>query len=162
MKHSYKGPERRQFLRLDYVTPLAYKVCKKETIRKILQGYVSDISQTGVLCNIGHKVNKDDILWLSFDRSTLSICKDLERNSLIYQNGVVGKVIRVEHKPDNTYNVGVRFITREEENLTNIHPKIYFVKDISEISEEAEEDEDQELQENNEGDENQEEQDEDL
>ena len=131
MKSAYKGPERRQFVRLDFVTPIAYKVCKEETIRKILQGYSSDISQTGILCNIKDRVHKDDILWLSFDRSLLIICKDLEKNSLIYQNGVIGKVMRIEHQPDNTYNVGIRFITREEENLTHIYPKIHFSDDQS-------------------------------
>jgi hypothetical protein len=54
----YKGSERRQFLRLDYVTPLAYKICKEETIHKLLQGYTSNISPAGLLCNIKEKVKK--------------------------------------------------------------------------------------------------------
>ena len=128
MKKNYKGPERRQFVRLDYVTPLAYKVCKKQTVSKILQGYTSDISQAGLLCNIKDKVKKDDILWLSFDKDMLNICSGLDKRSLIYQNGIIGKVIRTEHKIDGTYNVGIQFITREEKNLTHIYPKIYFLE----------------------------------
>lgn len=124
----YKGLERRQFIRLDYIKPLACKVCKKETISKLLQGYTTNISQAGLLCNIKDKVKKNDILWLSFDRDVLGICEDLEKRSLIYQNGIVGKVIRTEHKKDGTYNVGLQFITREEKNLTNIYPKIYFLE----------------------------------
>lgn len=94
----YSGPERRQFVRLDYITPVAFKVCKKSTISKLFQGYSMDISRAGLMCNIKDKVKKDDIVWLSFDRTTLTICEDLEKRSLIYQNGVVGKVVRVEHK----------------------------------------------------------------
>jgi c-di-GMP-binding flagellar brake protein YcgR len=124
----YKGPERRQFLRLDYVTPLAYKVCKKETLSILLQGYTSNISQSGLLCNIKDSVKKDDILWVSFDRTTLNVCEDLEKRSLIYQNGVIGKVVRAERKIDGSYNVGIQFITREEKNLTNIYPQIYFLE----------------------------------
>ncbi|MBN2831597.1 MAG: PilZ domain-containing protein [Candidatus Omnitrophica bacterium] len=60
--------DRRNFLRIDYAVPLAYKVCSKETISKLLQGYVSNISEAGMLCNIRAAVNPDDILWLSFDR----------------------------------------------------------------------------------------------
>lgn len=148
-KETYKGSERREFLRLDYVTPLAYKVCKKETVDKLLQGYISNISQSGLLCNINDKVNKDDIVWLSFDRSTLNICEGLETRCFIYQSGVIGKVVRIAHKPDNTYDIGVQFITREEENLTHIYPKVHFLKnktgffkeDVEEEELEAEEEE---------------------
>ena len=128
MKDTYDGPERREFMRLDFITPLAYKVCKKETISKLLEGYTSNVSQAGLLCNIKDRVKKDDILWLSFDRSTLGMCEEVERRSLIYQNGVVGKVVRVEPK-EEAYAVGVQFITREEENLSHIYPKIHFLKE---------------------------------
>jgi len=132
MEKNYKGPERRKFVRLDYVSPLAYKVCRQETISKLLEGYTSDVSQSGVLCNIKEKVNKDDILWLSFDRDTLAICEALEKRSLIYQSGVVGKVARVEQKNNGEYSVGIQFITREEKNLTHIYPKIHFLEGFKE------------------------------
>ncbi len=122
------GPDRRKFMRLDYRAPLAYKVCSEETINKLLQGYTADISQSGLLCNIKDRVNQDDILWLSFDRSTLNIFEGIERRSLIYQNGIIGKVVRIEQRNDDTYNVGVQFITREEKNSTNIYPKFHFVE----------------------------------
>lgn len=127
MKELYNGQERREFLRLDYATPIAYKVCNKKTVSNLLNGYTSNISQSGLLCEIKDKVKKDDILWLSFDRATLSICEDLEKRALIYQNGVVGKVVRIEHKVEDAYNVGIQFITREEKNLTHIYPKIHFI-----------------------------------
>ncbi|MDP2938238.1 MAG: PilZ domain-containing protein [Candidatus Omnitrophota bacterium] len=122
------GPDRRKFMRLDYRAPLAYKVCSEETINKLLQGYTADISQSGLLCNIKDRVNQDDILWLSFDRSQLNIFEEIERRSLIYQNGIIGKVVRIEQRNDDTYNVGVQFITREEKNLTNIYPRFHFVE----------------------------------
>ncbi len=122
------GPDRRKFMRLDYRAPLAYKVCSEETINKLLQGYTADISQSGLLCNIKDRVNQDDILWLSFDRSTLNIFEGIERRSLIYQNGIIAKVVRIEQRNDDTYNVGVQFITREEKNLTNIYPRFHFVE----------------------------------
>jgi len=128
MKKKYSGPERRNFLRLDYSVPFACKVCKKETISKLLEGYTSDISQGGVLCNIKDKVKKGDILWLSFDRSTLDICAEIDKKSLIYQNGIIGKVARIEDRKGKGYDVGVQFITREETNATNIYPKIHFLE----------------------------------
>jgi len=126
-KTSYKGRERRKFVRLDYLAPLAYKVCKKSTVSKILKGYTSNISQSGLLCNIRDRVKKNDIMWISFNRDMLNICTDMETKSLVYQNGIVGKVIRTKHKRNGSYDVGIQFITREEKNLTNIYPKVYFL-----------------------------------
>jgi len=125
---NYKGSERRKFVRLDYLTPLAYKVCKKSTITKLLKGYTSNISQSGLLCNIRDKIKKNDILWISFNRDMLSVCTDLEASSMIYQNGIIGKVIRTKHKRNGSYDVGIQFITRKEKNLSNIYPKVYFLE----------------------------------
>lgn len=127
MENDYSRQERREFIRLDYVTPLAYKVCKEETISKLLLGYTSNISEVGILCTIDQKVDKEDVLWLSFDRATLTICEDLEKNILIYQNGIIGRVARIDKKDDGMYDVGIKFITRQEPDSTNIYPKINFL-----------------------------------
>lgn len=127
MKKKYTGTERRQFLRLIHTVPLAYKVCKKATVSRLLKGYTSNISQSGLLCSIKEKVKKGDIIWLAFERETLSFCESLEKKVLIYQNGILGKVVRVKRK-NNTCDVGIQFITREEKNLTYIYPKIHFVE----------------------------------
>ncbi|MCX5700213.1 MAG: PilZ domain-containing protein [Candidatus Omnitrophica bacterium] len=120
--------EKRAFTRLNYASPLACKICKKETISRLLQGYTSNISAAGLLCNIRELVNPDDILWLCFDRGVLSICEELEKRVLIYQNGIIGKVIRVEPKGYNNFDVGIRFVTREEHNETRIIPEVNLIK----------------------------------
>ncbi|HOW42877.1 MAG TPA: PilZ domain-containing protein [Candidatus Omnitrophota bacterium] len=121
------GSERREFPRLPLITPLAYKICKKETLTKLFEGYTVNVSQNGLLCNIKDKVNMDDILWLSFNKSDLSFCQDMDKTSFVYQNGIVGKVVRIEGKDDGTFDVGINIITREEKNLTNIYPRIHFM-----------------------------------
>lgn len=128
MKKVYKGKERRGFVRLSYSVPLAFKICKKKTVSKLLEGYTSDISQSGVLCNIKNKVKKGDIIWLSFDKGTLNICEELEKRAFIYQSGIIGRVARVGSKDNKTYDVGIQFISRQEENLTHIYPKAHFIK----------------------------------
>lgn len=127
MTEAYNQIERRKFVRLNYSILFDYKVCKKETLSKLLQGYTSNVSEAGLLCNLKDKVNKDDILWLSFDRATLNICEELEKRALIYQNGIIGKVVRIEPKDLGVYDVGIQFITREEKNLSHIYPKIHFL-----------------------------------
>ncbi|MCU0651730.1 MAG: PilZ domain-containing protein [Candidatus Omnitrophica bacterium] len=129
-RNTYSGPERRKFIRLDYIAPLGCKICSEQTMNKLLQGYTADVSEAGLLCNIREQVKINDILWLAFDRGALSICSDIEKRALIYQNGIIGKVARIDQKEDSSFNVGVNFITREEKNLSNIYPKIHFTKDL--------------------------------
>lgn len=121
MYTSQNIPDRREFLRLDYASPLAFKVCSKETISRLLEGYTSNISEAGMLCNIKESVNQEDILWLSFDRGVLSICEDLEKRALIYQNGIIGKVVRVEPRGFDNFDVGVKFLTRGERDWKNVY-----------------------------------------
>ena len=120
--------ERREFARFNYSAPLGFKICNKDTISKLCAGYTVDISQSGLLCNINEKVNQDDILWLSFDRSTLDFCREMEKRALIYQNGVIGNVTRVEPGETGSYSVGIRFITRQERDAENIYPQSYFLE----------------------------------
>ncbi|MFH0827227.1 MAG: PilZ domain-containing protein [Candidatus Omnitrophota bacterium] len=131
MKKVYKEPDRRNFLRLEFKTPLQFKVCRQETISMLLDGYTSNISQNGLLCHIREKVSCGDFVWLSFDRATLSICEDLEKRALVYQNGIIGKVVRIARKARESFDVGVQFLTREEKNLTHIYPKIHFAQELS-------------------------------
>ena len=127
MPENFQEQERRKFLRLDYITPLAFKICKPETIAKILQGYTVNVSQAGLLCHINAAVNPEDIIWVSFDRATLIICQEIEKNCFIYQGGIVGKVVRVENREDGTYTAGIKFIIREEQNLDHIYPELYLL-----------------------------------
>lgn len=117
---SYNGPEKREFIRIDYCKPLAYKVCKAETLSKLLEGYTVNVSEAGLLCNIKNAVNLQDILWLSFDRNVLVACEEIERRSLIYQSGIIGKVVRINGLDNGTFDVGVRFLTREEKNAPGV------------------------------------------
>jgi len=125
MAKKYSGSERRQFLRISHSVPLAYKVCKRKTVWQLLQGYTSNISQSGLLCKIREKVKKGDLLWLAFDHATLTICHNLEDRALIYQNGIIGKVVRVTHKNNASFDVGVQFVTREEKDLAHMYPKMH-------------------------------------
>ena len=92
-------------------------IATKETIGKLLKGYTSNISSAGLLCNVKETVNPEDVLWLSFDRGVLSVCEELERKAFIYQNGIIGKVVRVEAKGYDNYDVGIKFLTREEQDF---------------------------------------------
>ena len=113
---SFGDAERREFMRLDCSSPLAYKVCKEATLSKLLEGYTVNVSEAGLLCTLRDKVRLADVLWLSFDKSVLFSCGKIEKRSLIYQNGVIGRVVRIDDRDNGTFDVGVRFLTREEKH----------------------------------------------
>jgi hypothetical protein len=129
MKNQYDGQEQRDHERFDCMTPLAYKVCSQETLSKLFKGYTVNVSESGLLCNIRDNVSLEDVIWLSFNKSVLELCAEIDKHSFFYQNGVVGKVVRVEHRDDGSYNVGIHFITREEQNLTHIYSNFHFIEE---------------------------------
>ena len=118
------GQERRQFVRLSYRKPLKYKVCKEDTIKKLMTGYTEDVSQSGLLCNIAESVPVDSVLWLLLDMGALTICSEVEKRSVILQHGILGRVVRTYHKKDGSFDVGVRFLTREEPDDKDLFQRV--------------------------------------
>ncbi|HOX54147.1 MAG TPA: PilZ domain-containing protein [Candidatus Omnitrophota bacterium] len=116
----FTGAERRRFIRLSYRKPLMYKLCKRTTICKILEGYTRDISNSGLRCNLNEKVAKDTVLWLKLDAGAIELCKEIEKNSVVIQQGILGKVVWQKKLSASNYDTGVRFITREEKPIPGI------------------------------------------
>jgi hypothetical protein len=129
MSNQYDGQDKRDKERFDCMTPLAYKICSQETLSKLFNGYTVNVSESGLLCNIRGPVKVEDVVWLSFNKSVLELCAEIDKHSFFYQNGVIGKVVRVENNPDGTFKAGIHFITREEQNLTNIYTAFHFIEE---------------------------------
>lgn len=121
----YSGREKRQFIRLPYRSPLNYKVCKEDTVKKLMFGYTEDISQSGLLCNIKELVPLDSVLWLLLDMGALAMCAQIEKNSIILQHGILGRVVRTYGKKDGSFDVGVRFLTRNETASSDLFQRVY-------------------------------------
>lgn len=130
IRKEHLGAERRQFIRLPYRRPLNYKVCKEDTIKKMMFGYAENISQSGLLCNIKESVPIDSVLWLALDMGALSICSEIEKNSIILQRGILGRVIRTYPKKDGSFDVGVRFLTRNETGSSDLFQRVYVSPDM--------------------------------
>jgi c-di-GMP-binding flagellar brake protein YcgR len=106
--------ERREFIRLSYKSPLMYKVCKRTTLSKLLEGYTHNISQSGLMCTLKESVPKNSTLWLKLDSGALNLCSELERRCVILQQGILGKIAWLKKNKDKSVDIGVRFLTREE------------------------------------------------
>lgn len=106
--------ERRSVVRITCQTPLTFKVCKEETISKIMAGYTQNISPDGLRCTISENVPIGCVLWLKLDKDALTLCEEIEKRSVILQQGILGKVVWVEKQGEGSFNIGLQFITREE------------------------------------------------
>ncbi len=118
---AYKGHDRRAFLRMNYEAPVEVKVLSN--VKDANPATSRNISQTGILFSSEHLVPLSSMVWLNLDINTLSICSEIEENSLIYKNGIVGKVVRVDEADDGNYDIGVCFVKKsapEAEKLKSL------------------------------------------
>ncbi len=125
-----KDQERREFFRINFSSPMHFKsytadrsksakVVDETSARAISQ----NISQSGILFQTDNNPPQlSSILWMNLDIRTLSICKEIEKRALILNNGVLGRVVRVEEDSDNSnrYDVGVCFLTEEQKNTQEV------------------------------------------
>ena len=122
--------DRREFFRLNFTTPLEFKsysltkTAPKSQISQPSSKAVSqNISQSGILFQTGENPPQlSSILWMHLDFRTLNICQEIEKRALIFNNGVLGKVVRVEEDPENNrlYDIGVCFLTQDQRHSKEI------------------------------------------
>lgn len=120
-----QGQERREFFRINFSTPLqfkAYAIDEKSkspqpSVDSAIRGVSQNVSQSGILFHT--KANPpalSSIVWLNLDIRTLKICQEIENRALVFNDGLVGRVVRVEEDNHalNSYDVGVCFLTKEQ------------------------------------------------
>lgn len=117
--------DRREFFRINFSTPLNFKSYSRlvSDSSQAAEGISQNISQSGVLFQIeDNPPQLSSIVWMNLDIRTLSICKEIEKRALILNNGLLGRVVRVEEdaKDSNRYDVGVCFLTQEQKNSREV------------------------------------------
>mgnify|MGYP003394640227 CR=1 FL=1 len=111
--------ERREFFRLPHRTPLEFKAYGDRKTR----GASRNVSQSGILFQTEQEPPQlSSILWLSLDIRTLKICQEIETRALIMNNGILGKVVRVEEDVENgeSYDVGVVFLKKDQKEIPEV------------------------------------------
>lgn len=118
MTHEKAGLQnRREFFRLKFSAPVRFKCCPKTSQES---GVSQNISQSGILFQIPENPPQlSSLLWMDLDLRTLKICQEIENRALILNNGVVGKVVRVEEGQRN-YDIGVCFLTQEQKDSSEV------------------------------------------
>ena len=120
-----QGQDRREFFRLKFSAPLEYKAYDQaaEQASSSAFGRTDNISQSGILFQTeGRPPQLSSIVWMNLDMRTLKICQEIESKALIFNNGVIGKVVRVEEDPETgkTYDVGVCFLKKDQRDSRDV------------------------------------------
>lgn len=118
MPNDYPGSERREFFRYKHEEPIHFKVVTSPHIKNAASNLIGavtrNLSASGILFSSKYLPEISSIIALDLDYRTTQICKEIEENTLIVKDKVVGKVVRIEDNEDGQYNVGVAFIKRSE------------------------------------------------
>ncbi len=116
-KSSKPSPDRREYFRLDFRHPVKFRMIEEEGSDAVRLGTTANVSETGVLFASSIMPKISSILWMDMDLRTLKICKEIEKRAVVYQKGLLGRVVRLEEDPiEGRYNVGVCFVTQDTSN----------------------------------------------
>ncbi|GEM_PF-742072 len=117
---------RREFFRVKFATPLrfrAYTPGRQNRQSPPVEARSQNVSQSGILFQTETPPPQlSSILWMDMDLRTLKICQEIEERALVTNNGILGRVVRVEEDAKNrsAYDVGVCFITQDQKNSREV------------------------------------------
>ena len=121
------GQERREFFRVNFSSPVNIKSYSRfapsTDAQRAGTGNTQNISESGILFQTEDKPPQlSSIVWMGMDIRTLTICKEIEKRALVLNNGLLGRVVRVEedNKNNKRYDIGVCFLTQEEKNSLEV------------------------------------------
>ncbi|OIO37806.1 MAG: hypothetical protein AUJ71_04455 [Candidatus Omnitrophica bacterium CG1_02_49_16] len=125
-----KAEERREFFRVNFSAPLNFKSyagapsgSSSRIAGSSARAVSQNISQSGILFQTENNPPElSSILWMDLDFRTLNICKEIEKRALVFNNGLLGRVVRVEEdtKSPNIYDIGVCFLTQDQRNSKEV------------------------------------------
>ena len=126
----HKDTERREFFRLNFKAPVQFRYYAPQSEPKsaklaegLMDGQAKNISAKGVLFQTEkYPPQLSSIVWMSLDIRTLKICREIEAKALIFNDGILGKVVRVEEDSEkgDTYDIGICFLRNDERHSSDI------------------------------------------
>ena len=126
--------EKREFLRIDYNKPLAYRIISKSEDKDLASKFMiavsKNLSASGILfiSNVAKIPEIASLVVLDLDYRTAGVCQEIEDKALILDNKIIGRVVRIEDNEDDTCEIGVAFVKRSE-------PMLPILKDIESLIE---------------------------
>jgi c-di-GMP-binding flagellar brake protein YcgR len=131
---------RREFFRIKFNSPVSFKsyavsqADREKAAAEETKATTQNISQSGILFQTEQAPPQlSSILWMNMDIRTLKICQEIESRALVFNNGLLGRVVRVEEdtKNNTAYDVGVCFLTQDQKNSREVQK---ILSDITQAS----------------------------
>ena len=108
--------DKREFLRVDYETPLNFKVLSGDKLTAKSDILSRDISACGLLFRTTNEFSipaLSSIVWIELDEKMMNICSEIEHELVTHNGGVFGRVVRIaEGEPGKSYDIGVCFLRK--------------------------------------------------
>lgn len=121
----YKGFERREYARLLLAQPLRFKVLNPVFLREFQIGKTKNISQNGMLFKAVTPPPRKSYILIETDQRTVATCIQIDRDLMVIDNKIVGKVVRTHLNLENgLFEVGIRFIHPTEADRKEIEALI--------------------------------------
>ncbi|MFH0839695.1 MAG: PilZ domain-containing protein [Candidatus Omnitrophota bacterium] len=118
MDENYKSSERRKFLRCNYEKGFSYNAVNLSKDKRFMSSLINaigrNLSGSGMLFSTSELPALSSLLVLNLDYRTARVCEEIEKNVLIINNRVLGKVVRIEERSSGEYDIGVAFITKSD------------------------------------------------
>ena len=119
---------RREFFRIKFNEPVKYRSYQSDSKGRVAEtsskaAGTENISQSGILFQTKTQPPAvSSIVWMNLDIRTLKICHEIENRALIFNNGLLGRVVRVEEDDTkgSSYDVGVCFLTQDEKSSKEV------------------------------------------
>ncbi len=118
----YKGFERRKYARVSFNQPLRFKVLNPIFLKEFQTGKTKNISQNGMLFKtVTPPPPRKAYIVIETDRKTLSTCIQIDRDLMMIDGKITGKVMRTHLNLENgLFEVGIRFIHPLDNNRSEI------------------------------------------
>ncbi len=110
--------EKREFLRVDYETPLQFKTLRDNKLTQRSEIFSRNVSACGLLFRTTDQSSipaLSSIIWVELDEKMVNICAEIENDLVIHNNGIFARVVRIsEGEPGESYDIGVCFLRKKD------------------------------------------------
>jgi len=116
--------DKREFLRVDYETPLNFKVLSGDKLTSKSDVSARNVSACGLLFRTSTESSipaLSSIVWIELDQKMMNICAEIEEDLVTHKNGIFGRVVRIaEGEPGKSYDIGVCFLRKKDKSEQDI------------------------------------------
>jgi hypothetical protein len=122
----YAGRERREYLRYRYDKPMKFSLLSAVNSggsgSELAKAMSRDLSASGILFSAARKdaPKIGSVVVLDLDYRTAAICSEVDERALILDNKLIGRVVRLEDNGNDTFDVGVAFVTKTDPISKNV------------------------------------------